>query len=108
MPSKRSPFESPVEPISPPPEPSENEGLGWRRRVPPPGPKDVFRCPFIAVSALRRRYTYMTSGPKREGISSAHSVNRANTILVAECRGSPLCNAAVPQSAVQGLWLGPI
>src|SRR5271155_3406378 len=72
MPSERSPFKSPVEPISPPPEPSEDEGLGWRRRVPPPGPKDVFRCPFIAVSALRRHYTYMTSGRKREGISSGH------------------------------------
>src|ERR1700677_2956657 len=76
MPSERSPFESPVEPISPPPEPSENGGLGWRRRVPPPGPKDVFRCPFIAVSALRRHCTYMTSGRKREGISAAHRNHR--------------------------------
>src|SRR5271156_3785364 len=71
MPSERSPFKSPVEPISPPPEPSENEGLGWRRRVPPPGPKDVFRCPFIAVSALRRRSSYKTRDRKREGFSEA-------------------------------------
>ena len=55
MPSERSPFKSPVEPISPPPKPADLSGLGWRRRVPPPGPKDVFRCPFIAISALRRR-----------------------------------------------------
>ena len=52
MPSERSPFGSPVEPISPPPKPASMSGLGWRRRVPPPGPKDLFRCPFIAIAAL--------------------------------------------------------
>src|SRR5208282_859524 len=53
MPSERSPFGSPVEPISPPPKPAVlKSGLGWRRRVPPPGPKDLFRCPFIAIAAL--------------------------------------------------------
>src|SRR5579871_219577 len=51
MPGKRSSFGSPVEPISPPPEPAPESGLGWRRRVPPPGPKDLFRRPFIAIAA---------------------------------------------------------
>src|SRR5271169_4697427 len=74
MPSERSPFESPVEPISPPPEPSENEGLGWRRRVPPPGPKEVFRCPFIGVFALRRLRSYKTRDRKREGFSAVWPV----------------------------------
>ena len=52
MPSERSPFWSPVEPISPPPKPARRvSGLGWRRRVLPPGPKDLLRCPFIAIAA---------------------------------------------------------
>src|SRR4030088_1524613 len=29
-------------------------GLGWRRRVLPPGPKGLLRRPFIAISGLRR------------------------------------------------------
>jgi hypothetical protein len=106
MPSERSPFGSPVEPISPPPEPSENEGLGWRRRVPPPGPKDVFRCPFIAVSALRRQYTYMTSGRKREAISARHSVNRATSYSSPNGR-SPLCNATAPSPFLGAPSRGP-
>src|SRR5580658_7969221 len=52
MPGKRSPFTSLVEPISPPPKPASRSGLWWRRRVPPPGPKDLFRCPFIAIAVL--------------------------------------------------------
>ena len=53
MPGKRSSFWSPVEPISPPPKPAcRHCGLGWRRRVLPPGPKDLFRRPFIAIAAL--------------------------------------------------------
>ena len=52
--AKEHPLQSPVEPISPPPKPAaiKLSGLGWRRRVPPPGPKDLFRCPFIAIAAL--------------------------------------------------------
>ena len=52
MPGERSSFGSPVEPISPPPKPALESGLGWRRRVPPPGPKDLLRRPFIAIAAL--------------------------------------------------------
>src|SRR5215472_6519678 len=33
-------------------------GLGWRRRVLPPGPKGLLRRPFIAISGLRRHPQY--------------------------------------------------
>ena len=33
-------------------------GLGWRRRVLPPGPKGLLRRPFIAISDLRRPPQY--------------------------------------------------
>ena len=33
-------------------------GLGWRRRVLPPGPKGLLRRPFIAIAGLRRRSQY--------------------------------------------------
>jgi hypothetical protein len=38
--------------------PMRPDGLWWRRRVPPPGPKGLFRCAFIAIAALRRRSEY--------------------------------------------------
>src|SRR5262245_57630718 len=31
------------------------EGLGWSRRVLPPGPKGLLRRPFIAIAGLRRQ-----------------------------------------------------
>src|SRR5438132_1129588 len=33
-------------------------GLGWRRRVLPPGPKGLLRRPFIAIAGLRRLPEY--------------------------------------------------
>src|SRR3974390_1626714 len=33
-------------------------GLGWRRRVLPPGPKDLLRRPFIAIAGSRRHPQY--------------------------------------------------
>src|SRR5215831_4056249 len=33
-------------------------GLGWRRRVLPPGPKGLLRRPFIAIAGLRRPPQY--------------------------------------------------
>src|SRR5271166_3857970 len=75
MPSKRSPFWSPVEPISPPPKPASRSGLGWRRRVPPPGPKDLFRCPFIAIAEpCGRQLTYRGREAGREGGPGPHDV----------------------------------
>src|SRR6185436_5742417 len=35
---------------------------GWRRRVPPPGPKGLLRRPFIAISGLRRHNEYRGQG----------------------------------------------
>src|SRR5271155_1345894 len=100
MPSERSPFKSPVEPISPPPEPSENEGLGWRRRVPPPGPKDVFRCPFIAVSALRRPRRYKPPDRKREGFSEAWPGLSHQFVIFAN---ASVCGSRLrPQQASEG------
>src|ERR1700704_385987 len=63
MPSKNTPFTPLVDPISPPPQPSarpelEMSGLGWRRRVLPPGPKGLLRRSFIAISGLRRHPLY--------------------------------------------------
>src|SRR5215467_6533479 len=46
-----------VDPVSPPPKPVR-AGLGWRRRVLPPGPKGLLRRPFIAIAGLRRRSQY--------------------------------------------------
>ena len=34
------------------------QGLGWRRRVPPPGPNGLLRWPFIVISVLRRQNEY--------------------------------------------------
>ena len=45
-------------------------GLWWRRRVPPPGPKDLFRRPFIAIAVLAvRQSEYRGRRPPREGLS---------------------------------------
>jgi len=33
-------------------------GLGWRRRVLPPGPNSLFRRPFIAIVERIRRFEY--------------------------------------------------
>src|SRR5580693_4065538 len=32
--------------------------IWWSRRVPPPGPKGLFRRPFIAIAGLRRQKEY--------------------------------------------------
>src|SRR5690348_3902037 len=37
-------------------------GLGWRRRVLPPGPKGLLRRPFIAIAGLRRPLEYRGQG----------------------------------------------
>jgi len=54
MPGKKDLY-TPVDPISPPPKPTVSGGLGGRRRVPPPGPGGLLRCPFIAIVSLRRQ-----------------------------------------------------
>ena len=36
----------------------QSGGLGWSRRVLPPGPKGLLRRPFIAISGLRRHLEY--------------------------------------------------
>jgi len=50
-----------VDPISPPPKPGpagQGTGLGWRRRVLPPGPMGLLRRPFIAIAELPRQREY--------------------------------------------------
>src|SRR4029079_14391117 len=46
-----------VDPGSAPPKPVR-AGLGWSRRVLPPGPKGLLRRPFIAIAGLRRHPEY--------------------------------------------------
>src|SRR6185437_15256610 len=46
-----------VDPSSAPPKPVL-AGLGWSRRVLPPGPKGLLRRPFIAIAGLRQRPEY--------------------------------------------------
>src|SRR3977135_790616 len=75
MPSKNTPFTPLVDPISPPPQPSaypalEMSGLGWSRRVLPPGPKGLLRRPFIAISGLRRHPQYKRGRLRKEEPSS--------------------------------------
>src|ERR1051326_2266531 len=41
-------------------------GLGWRRRVLPPGPKGLLRRPFIAIAGLRRPSQYSRVGARAE------------------------------------------
>ena len=69
MPSERAPFHVPRRTYFAPAETRLPEsGLGWRRRVPPPGPKDLFRCPFIAIAApCGRLLEYRSEGATREG-----------------------------------------
>ena len=44
-------------------------GLWWRRRVLPPGPKGLLRRPFIAIAGLRRQTQYKHRRlPKEEQI----------------------------------------
>ena len=47
-----------VDPSSAPPKPRPGSGLGWSRRVLPPGPKGLLRRPFIAISGLPRHTQY--------------------------------------------------
>src|SRR5215475_942580 len=72
-----------VDPISPPPKPVPQRigpqfgtGLGWRRRVLPPGPMGLLRRPFIAIAGLLRHNEYkrrrLTKKERRVG-----SVNQA-------------------------------
>src|SRR6478609_4208448 len=43
-------------------------GLWWRRRVPPPGPKGLFRWSFITIVVLRRRPEYSVRGARKEAL----------------------------------------
>src|SRR5580704_9690014 len=62
MPSKSTPFTPSSILVRPHPKPVAmrqlDSGLGWRRRVLPPGPKGLLRRPFIAISGLRRHHLY--------------------------------------------------
>src|SRR6476646_423970 len=54
-----------VDPSSAPPKPVL-AGLGWSRRVLPPGPKGLLRRPFIAISGLRRHSQYRRGRLRKE------------------------------------------
>src|SRR5258705_9605402 len=58
-----------VDPSSAPPKPVL-AGLGWSRRVLPPGPKGLLRRPFIAISGLRRHPQYKRGRLRNEDPSS--------------------------------------
>ncbi len=51
-------------------------GLGWRRRVLPPGPKGLLRRAFIAIAGLRRRLNISASKRRKKGRFAAFRTGR--------------------------------
>jgi len=87
--AKEHPFNPPSNLFRPRRNPRSSSGLGWRRRVPPPGPKDLFRCRFIAIAALLRQPDeYRGQNAGREGAAYPYP-------------GKPLARSSKPVSAAR-------
>jgi hypothetical protein len=59
MPSKETPFTPSSILFRPHPSLASRASLGWRRRVPPPGPMGLFRSSFIAIVAANDDRPYI-------------------------------------------------
>src|SRR5262249_25128125 len=76
------------------PQPGTRAGLGWRRRVLPPGPKGLLRRPFIAIAGLRRPPEYkcqaLTKKEQFRPRASLRTNGSASRFRPGAGRGTPL------------------